>query len=104
MFYLVKWLNVASLPIWGRLGEEQGVGKPRVQGSALGQENSLRSLSISVEGAATGVHELARGEGGNKVKHIRQKGKNNRTTLNKQTKVMTEAKAKRSDPSASRAL
>lgn len=104
MFYLVKWLNVASLPIWGRLGEEQGVGKPRVQGSALGQENSLRSLSISVEGAAIGVHELARGEGGNKVKHIRQKGKNNRTTLNKQTKVMTEAKAKRSDPSASRAL
>lgn len=57
-----------------------------------------------MEGAAIGVHELARGEGGNKVKHIRQKGKNNRTTLNKQTKVMTEAKAKRSDPSASRAL
>ena len=80
------------------------MGKPRVQGSALGQENSLRSLSISVEGAAIGVHELARGDGGNKVKHIRQNGKNNRTTLNKQTKIVTEAKAKRSDPSASRGL
>ena len=46
-----------------------------------------------MEGAAIGVHELARGEGGNKGKHKGQKGKNNRTTLNKQTKIVTEAKA-----------
>ena len=104
MFRLVKWLNVASLPRRGILGEEQGAGEPRVQGSALGQENSLRSLSISVEGAAIVVHELARGEGGNKVKHIRQKGKNNRTTLNKPTKSGSEAKAKCCDLSASRGL
>ena len=104
MFHLVKWLNVASLPRRGRLGEEQGAGEPRVQGSALGQEKSLRSLSISVEGAAIGVHELARGEGGNKVKHIRQKGKNNRTMLNQATNIVTEAKAKHCDLSASRGL